>query len=137
MIPVILITHGNAAAALKVSAEMIIGAQETIYCLDFTPAENTDALFRKISATGIKSAALFLVDFPGGSPYNAAAMYCAAAGCGEVISGLNIPMLLNVLLEREEIAEITQLASLACSSGIEGVTRMNLSDLNQHEEDDL
>lgn len=120
-IPIVIITHGRSAAALCESVQMVIGEQQQLFSLDFIAGENVDSLMQKIASLQLSSEALFLVDFMGGSPFNAAALYCSQSVKNEVVTGVNIPMLVNVLLERDELTSVAALAQLAKQSGAEGI----------------
>lgn len=121
-IPVIVITHGCSGAALCDTVQMIIGEQQQLFSLDFLPGENVESILHKINALSLEKPGLMLVDFLGGSPFNAAALYFQRTASGDVVSGVNIPMLLNVLMERDEVSDISQLALLAKQSGCEGIS---------------
>lgn len=123
-ISVVIITHGRSAEALRETVQMIIGEQHQLFTVDFLPGENVGSLINKIQTLALSSAVLFLVDFFGGSPFNAAALYRKELAQGEVVAGVNIPMLVNVLIERDEVATLSVLAELAQQSGAEGVIRL-------------
>lgn len=124
-ISLVVITHGRSAAALCETVQMIVGEQLNLFSLDFEPGENVDSLLDKIKALPLLPHVLFLVDFLGGSPFNAAALYSQAGTQHEVVTGVNIPMLVNVLLEKEEIETVSILAKVAKQSGIEGIIQLS------------
>lgn len=127
-IPVVVITHGRSAIALCDSAKMIIGEQEHLYALEFLPGENVEHILAKISALKLTTPTLFLVDFSGGSPFNAAALYqrqLSHTETGDVVTGVNIPMLINVLMERDEFSSVHQLSGFAKETGINGIICMS------------
>ena len=57
----------------------------------------------------------------GGSPYNAACRVVAETKNTDVITGVNVPMLLEVLDAREEISDVSELVQVAKNSGINGI----------------
>lgn len=127
-IPVVVITHGRSAIALCDSANMIIGEQKHLYALEFLPGENVEHILLKISALNLTIPALFLVDFSGGSPFNAAALYLRQlcdTETGDVVTGVNIPMLINVLMEREEFSSVHQFSCFAKETGKNGIICMS------------
>ncbi|MGB3254710.1 PTS N'-diacetylchitobiose transporter subunit IIB [Buttiauxella gaviniae] len=137
-IPIVVITHGQSARALCESVQMIIGQQQHLYSVDFLPGENTDSLVTKIGLLPTSPDPLFMVDFLGGSPFNAAAWYRQQKNQGDVITGVNIPMLVNVLLERTANSTLEQLAALAKESGIGGIQQMSLDfKIAMNQEEDL
>ena len=64
---------------------------------------------------------LFLVDLFGGSPYNAACRVVAETKNTDVITGVSVPMLLEVLDAREETSDVSELVQVAKNSGINGI----------------
>ncbi|HCZ8663095.1 mannose-specific PTS system EIIAB component [Citrobacter braakii] len=127
-IPVVVITHGRSAPALCDSARMIIGEQEELYALEFLPGENVDTIVSKINALSLTYPSLFLVDFLGGSPFNAAAWHqrqLSESSKGDVVTGVNIPMLINVLMERQEYTSVHDLSRFAKETGSQGIICMS------------
>ena len=57
----------------------------------------------------------------GGSPYNAACRVVAETENTDVITGVNVPMLLEVLDAREETNDVSELVQVAKNSGINGI----------------
>ncbi|WP_298641783.1 PTS mannose transporter subunit IIAB [uncultured Cardiobacterium sp.] len=124
-IAVVITTHGHAAKALLATAEMIIGAQENVRCVDFVPGENGEVLAGKIRAAAAELDAsqglLLLVDLWGGTPFNASSGIAHDDAHCEVVTGVNVPMLVSVLMEREDVNELGALAALAQREGADGV----------------
>ena len=124
-IAVVITTHGHAAKALLATAEMIIGAQENVRCVDFVPGENGEVLAGKIRAAAAEldtsQGLLMLVDLWGGTPFNASSGIAHDDANCEVITGVNVPMLVSVLMEREDIAALPELTALAQREGADGV----------------
>lgn len=124
-IAVVITTHGHAAKALLATAEMIIGAQDNVACVDFVPGENGEVLAGKMRAAAdsldTASGVLMLVDLWGGTPFNSASSIAQTHENLEVVTGVNVPMLVSVLMEREEAASLAELAALAVNEGADGV----------------
>ena len=124
-IAVVITTHGHAAKALLATAEMIIGAQENVRCVDFVPGENGEVLAGKIRAAAAEldtsQGLLLLVDLWGGTPFNASSGIAHDDANCEVITGVNVPMLISVLMEREDVNDLNELAALALREGADGV----------------
>ncbi|MNP81427.1 PTS system mannose-specific EIIAB component [compost metagenome] len=59
---------------------------------------------------------LFLVDLFGGSPYNAASRIAAETENTDIVSGVNLPMLVDVLVGRES-EPLSRLGELAIAAG--------------------
>ena len=79
--------------------------------------EKYNNIISKYDANGT----LFLVDLFGGSPYNAACRVVSETENTDVITGVNVPMLLEVLDAREEISDVSELVQVAKNSGINGI----------------
>ncbi|MCE1787212.1 mannose/fructose/sorbose PTS transporter subunit IIA, partial [Enterobacter hormaechei] len=92
-------THGAAAEQLLHTAEMLIGEQENVSYIDFVPGENADTLFEKynskLETLNTEQGVLFLVDTWGGSPFNAASRIAVDKENYEIITGVNVPMLVE------------------------------------------
>ena len=124
-IAVVITTHGHAAKALLATAEMIIGAQDKVRCVDFVPGENGEVLAGKIRAAAAEldtsGGLLLLVDLWGGTPFNASSGIAHDDANTEVVTGVNVPMLVSVLMEREDITALPELTALAQREGADGV----------------
>jgi len=64
---------------------------------------------------------LFLVDTWGGSPFNAASRIVVDKEHYEVVAGVNIPMLVETLMARDDNPSFDELVALAVETGREGV----------------
>ncbi len=124
-IAVVITTHGHAAKALLATAEMIIGEQDNVRCVDFVLGENGEVLAGKIRAAAAEldtsSGLLLLVDLWGGTPFNASSCIAHDDANTEVVTGVNVPMLVSTLMEREDISDLGELAALALREGADGV----------------
>ncbi|EJI7842140.1 PTS N'-diacetylchitobiose transporter subunit IIB [Salmonella enterica subsp. enterica serovar Aba] len=128
-IAIVVITHGSSAEPLCKTAEMIVGQQENLAVLDFYPGENVDSLAIKISKSlrqlNTDNGLLFLVDVFGGSPFNAAMLVSSAQRYSDVVSGVNIPMLIDCFMDRNTVKNFSDLVDVAKNSGIAGILSMN------------
>ncbi|WP_130835203.1 PTS mannose transporter subunit IIAB [[Erwinia] mediterraneensis] len=118
-------THGWAAEQLLKTAEMLLGEQENVAWIDFVPGENAETLIEKYQARlkelDTSQGVLFLVDTWGGSPFNAASRVVAEKENYDVVAGVNIPMLVETLMARDDNPSFTELVALAIETGQEGV----------------
>lgn len=121
---VLVMTHGEFAAGIKKSAEMIIGKQDNFETLVFTPEMSLDTLVSALKETLRKFdndyPTLVFVDLFGGSPSNAVALLLAEGYDVQAISGVNLPMLLEVLGGRT-IFPLENLVLQGITAGSEGV----------------
>ncbi|MFA3761349.1 PTS mannose transporter subunit IIAB [Yersinia sp. 2544 StPb PI] len=124
-IAIIIGTHGAAAEQLLKTAEMILGEQANVAYIDFVPGENAETLIEKYNGklTGLdtSSGVLFLVDTWGGSPFNAASRIVTDKENYEVVAGVNIPMLVETFMARDDNPSFAELVKIAVQTGREGV----------------
>jgi len=124
-IAIVIGTHGWAAEQLLKTAEMLLGEQENVGWIDFVPGENAETLIEKYTARlaelDTSKGVLFLVDTWGGSPFNAASRIVVDKQNYEVIAGVNIPMLVETLMARDDDPAFDELVALAVETGREGV----------------
>lgn len=118
-------THGWAAEQLLKTAEMLLGEQVNVGWIDFVPGENAETLIEKyqarLASMDSTQGVLFLVDTWGGSPFNAASRLVVDKPDYEVVAGVNIPMLVEVLMARDDNPTFDELVALAVETGREGV----------------
>ncbi|CAI2099671.1 EIIAB-Man [Serratia fonticola] len=128
-IAIIIGTHGTAAEQLLKTAEMLLGEQANVAYIDFVPGENAETLIEKyngrISELDTSDGVLFLVDTWGGSPFNAASRIAVDKPHYEVITGVNIPMLVETFMARDDNPSFDELVALALETGREGVKALN------------
>ncbi|AMD86813.1 PTS sugar transporter subunit IIA [Actinomyces radicidentis] len=124
MVAVIVAAHGRLAEGLVASSAMIAGPQEDLVSVTFEQSEGPDDLLAKYAAAVEGSPSdqyLLLVDLLGGSPYNAAARFAAERDDADVVTGVNLPMLIEVLGRRMVGADLAELVEVARTSGANGV----------------
>jgi PTS system mannose-specific IIA component len=120
---VVIITHGHLAGGLLDSAAMICGQVDHARPVVFEPGMSPEDLERiveeMLSGVGDDHQVLLLTDLPGGTPARVAATL-AAHGRAEAVTGVNLPMLVEVLLAAKH-RDVVALAELAVQRGREGV----------------
>ena len=122
MIGLILVTHAGLAGALIRSAEMIVGPIEGCEQVEVAPDEQADAIMaRVVSAVERQSAggAVIMTDLFGGTPSNMA-MSFLKDGAVEVVTGVNLPMIIEFVSRRERLP-VPELAAELQRSGREGI----------------
>jgi len=124
-IAIVIGTHGWAAEQLLKTAEMLLGEQDNVGWIDFVPGENAETLIEKYNARlenlETSKGVLFLVDTWGGSPFNAASRIVVDKEHYEVIAGVNVPMLVETLMARDDNPTFDELVAVAVETGREGV----------------
>ena len=124
MVAVIVAAHGHLAEGLIASSAMIAGPQEDLVAVTFESSEGPDDLLAEYADAVEKSPSdqyLILVDLLGGSPYNAAARFAAAREDADVVTGVNLPMLIEVLGGRLTGGTLAELVEKARTAGAGGV----------------
>jgi fructose-specific PTS system IIA component len=138
MISVIISGHGDFATALKGASRMIFGDQDNLIAVPFLKGEGTQTLQEKYKQVleGIpeENEVLFLVDIFGGTPYNAATPYIVHNQRIDMASGVNLPILLEVLSMREyvplkemlnKLKKVNEEGFQVCSEHLEKIKESN------------
>jgi PTS system mannose-specific IIA component len=103
MFKVLLVSHGKLAESMLESAEMIVGPQQDIKTLCLNPEDISEFFCGKISdilETWKDEDVMVLSDIRSGTPFNAAASLMQRFDFRH-ISGINLGMLIEVLIDRE------------------------------------
>ena len=123
MIGLVLVTHAGLATALKMSADMIVGAIDNCALVEVVPGERADDIMARVVAAVEKvqaDGAIIMTDLFGGTPSNMA-MSFLKDGCVEVVTGVNLPMLIRFTQERSRCS-VGELALKLKESGREGIS---------------
>lgn len=124
-IAIILSTHGSVSEQLLKTTEMIVGPQKNIAWESLLPGENTETLTKKysihLSTLNINLGILFLVDTWGGTPFNAANHIILDKKNYDIITGVNIPMLIELCMARENVYSLKELVKIGLKYGRNGI----------------
>ena len=100
MIGIIIVTHGNLALELKSAMEHILGIQKNIEIISIKPDDDLEikksALEESIKKVDEENGVIILTDMFGGTPSNLA-ISLLKIGKIEIISGVNLPMLIKLI----------------------------------------
>jgi PTS system mannose-specific IIA component len=112
MIGVIVATHGEFGFTLLSTLRMILGETEAIMAINLLSEDSMESFQVKMEkALEIvdpkRTGALALVDMLGGTPFNVA-FRLAQTRKLQVVTGVNLPMLIKVVSDRDE-AELDRL----------------------------
>jgi PTS system mannose-specific IIA component/PTS system mannose-specific IIB component len=120
-IPIILAGHGSLPSGVGEAAEMILGPQSRLKVCELKPGDRPEDFgARLLELAGDTAELLVLADLHGGSPFNAVrALGARGPARVELVAGLNLPMLLEVLLH--PAGDVTDLAGVARAAGRDGV----------------
>jgi PTS system mannose-specific IIA component len=105
MVGILVITHYNLGAELVAAADMMGGRIDGIQAISVDPKKDTDKLRKEISMA-IKrldsgGGVLIITDMFGGTPSNLSLSFLEE-GKVEVLTGVNLPMLIKLSTYRED-----------------------------------
>ncbi len=102
MLPVIIVTHGELASSLIETSRMIVGEHEDIFPVELKEGDSIEELSNRIrECVGESNEAIVLTDLFGASPTNAALKLIKEGRGVEIVTGVNLPMLLDLLMDRD------------------------------------
>lgn len=126
MVNLIIASHGDFAKGVLMSGSMIFGEQENVEVVTFLPNEGPDDLDQHyqeaLSKFNNDDEVLFLVDLWGGSPFNRASLIQKQnPDKMAIVSGLNLPMLIEAYGGRLSQTKAADLAKYLVPVAREGV----------------
>jgi PTS system mannose-specific IIA component len=105
MIGIVIVTHGELGMELLRTAQEVVGKFPSVEAVSVQASEQIDKARKKIEASLQRvsdgSGVLILTDLFGGTPSNLVLSYLEA-GRLEVVTGVNLPMLMKLPSLREE-----------------------------------
>jgi PTS system mannose-specific IIA component len=128
MIGIVLVSHGEMALGMLDAARMIVGEQERTLAVSLNEMDDVEGLMDRIAAAvdevDMGDGVLLLVDAFGASPFNASARLAMQRKNTEVITGMNLPMLLELAVQRDgqSLDGLVQIALEAGKSSIRTLT---------------
>lgn len=122
VVGIVIVTHGHLGKEFIKTSEMIMGKQEKLISVNLMPEDGLGDLRQKVlwavEKVETQKGVLVLTDILGGSPTNASCQLTLINNI-KVITGINVPMLLEVLANRKKsLDEIAKIAYKAGSKGI-------------------
>ena len=122
----VVVSHGDLGDALIRATEMIAGPTEGLFAVSLLPGESPEGFGGKLATAleGIQGQeTLVLIDLLGGTPYNVAARQVLKANV-ECVTGVNLPMLLELVMTREDAASLSELAEGIAQKGQESIRNL-------------
>lgn len=128
LIPFVIVTHGKMAPGLLDAVRMITGIEEGLYAVSLNEEDDVEGLMGRIDdcleSLDPQQGAMLFVDLYGASPFNASARLALSSSRDiEVITGVNLPMLVELVMQREDLS-LSELAEMAVEVGPEGIRRL-------------
>jgi mannose/fructose-specific phosphotransferase system component IIA len=122
---VVLVGHGGFPQGVLDGAELILGPQEAMHAVGLAPDQEPEAVVDEVRGLreGLSwSPMLLLADLFGGSPANAVAAAFLRDDDVEMVTGLNLPMVLEVSNRRKKAGrDLGALKRYAVSAATAGV----------------
>lgn len=129
MIGIIIVSHGNLAAALRDSAAMIVGETVQLDCVGVQAGEAPEDFYARLVESCEKvdtgEGTLCLSDLYGGTPNNMAVRLSRERRV-TIITGANLPMVIYACMERPEGEIAQEFIDGLINAGTEGITRFEL-----------
>lgn len=137
---IIVATHGNLSKALVDTAELIIGSSDGVECFamtaDLAVADATSQLTALIEANEHGEHRLLVIaDLYGGSPFKICTELLLGGHQFDLITGANLPMLVDAMLKPED-AFTAGIGAQLCTAGRNGVVDVNESLAQMEDNDD-
>lgn len=133
---ILVCTHGFSSKHLIQTAEMIVGAQENVGFINFiygeSPMDLKEKYQKEIEELDCAKGLLIMVDLFGGTPFNMIAILAHEDVNMEVITGVNIPMLVETFLSRESL-DLKELLVHAETAGRNGITTLERNSIQVSE----
>ncbi len=126
MVGIIIASHGDFANGILQSAQMIFGEQENVKACTLMPDEGPEIIKNKmldaIKSFDDQNEVLFLVDLWPGTPFNQANILIEGhEDKWAIVTGLNLPMLVEAFASRLSTESAQKIASTILSSAKEGI----------------
>ncbi|SEK53249.1 PTS system, N-acetylgalactosamine-specific IIA component [Carnobacterium iners] len=123
MIGIVLSGHGEFASGLNSSIQLIAGKQAGFQVVDFSEGMSSDDLQEalKVAVESVEQGqgTVIFTDIPGGTPFNQSVILSTKKEKLRVVSGTNLPALLDGSFSRELV--LGEFVSKVLLSGKEGL----------------
>lgn len=126
MIGIVVVSHGFLSEHLVSAASLILGEAKNVKAVTFVARESLDDLRKKtIGATEEfkNDGCLILTDIMGGSATNVSIEIMRKSNNVNVVTGVNLPMLIEAINSRED-ASLTDLAAKVSNSGVKSIINL-------------
>lgn len=125
MVGIILASHGEFANGILQSGSMIFGEQKDVKAVTLQPNEGPEDIRAKmenaVASFENPEEVLFLVDLWGGTPFNQASNYFEGHDKWAIVTGLNLPMLIEAYASRMSMETAFEIAQHVTEVARDGV----------------
>lgn len=131
---IVLVSHGPLASGILASAKMLVGELDNVSEIELHEEDLAETFGLRLSeeVDNVDEEILILTDIPGGTPCNQSLLIYSKHANIEVISGMNLPMVLDAYLKKDQysLLEICDEIINAAHSGIIHVSK-KLNEVNE------
>ena len=132
MVGFILTGHGQFSNGLKSALDMVAGDQPAFEIVPFEGSQAAtygDDLRAAITAmrAECEEGVIVFVDLLGGTPFNQSMMIAADLDKIEIVTGTNLPLIIELLFARAAATDVTALAEQAVTVGHDAITRQSVA----------
>ena len=132
MIGITLLCHGKMAEGIKDASQLIIGEQEQFNVLGLHEGNDIEVfkeyVYKAVKDNNTGDGVLIFVDLVSASPYNAASMnvpkFRQEGIDVRIVTGVNLSMVLETLIQRDIVDDLSELYKIALSVGREGIMEL-------------
>lgn len=133
MYAIVLVGHGDISNGFLSAAEMIVGEQEFFEAVPLTPEDTPESYLEKLNqVTRQYQEVLVLADIRGGTPSNVASYLVMQKNC-IMLTGINLPILLEILIDRMAGASKEDTLHKVKDLTIETIVQITKEDLKRKE----
>ncbi len=129
MVDILVATHGDLSKSLVDTMEMLHGKEKNIKTIGLKLGESIENFkedFEQMVKESMKHGEIIvLVDIIGGSPYNIACSFLPKYKF-QLVSGVNLPMLLSLIVMRNQISNVEKLAKMIIQDSQGSIKLLNM-----------
>jgi len=123
MLGIVMVTHGQFGEELINTAEMIVGKQDCVETISMNSGSSLSDVadeIEKVIAKYENMGVIVFTDMFGGSPSNISMAYLGSKNI-EVVSGVNLPMVIKAFTMRKENISISEICRDCANSGKDSI----------------
>lgn len=125
MVGIVIASHGEFAQGIKQSGQMIFGEQPNVVACTLHPSDGPEAIRKQmedaVASFDDQKEVLFLIDLWGGTPFNQASNFIEGHDSWAIVTGLNLPMLIEAYASRMSMETAHEIAAHISTTAKEGV----------------
>lgn len=130
MYEIIVATHGKLSEGFRDTIDMVMGERKGVYFIEFSQNDEVDNLREKfintINSIKNENEILILTDLFGGTPCNTAIKISLESELKiRILSGINLPMLIEAVLNQDNILD--EVIEAILSSSKQGIINIDLN----------